>query len=132
MSELFDTLDANGDERIYYSDFLAATLEKRTDIREEALRAVFHRLDADQSGALSAEDFRTVLGETFEGVNVDEMINEAGLGKAGEISFDAFMQMLGRHDAIPAVTQPLSPPKIPRDPGEKRTVDFFDEVEIRG
>merc|ERR1712232_91991 len=77
ISQLFDVLDANSDEEIYYSDFLAATLDARSQLRDEAVRAAFHRLDADGSGTTSASDLRRVLGETFEGVNVDLLVKEA-------------------------------------------------------
>jgi len=101
IEELFDTLDGSGHERIYYSDFLAATMEVRHRLREEAVRATFHRLDADNSGAISVEDFREVLGETFEGVNVEELCREADPSGSGQITFDVFVRVLQGRDAVP-------------------------------
>lgn len=63
IGSLFEVLDANGDEQVYYSDFLAATLDVRKQIRKEAVLSAFHRLDADGSGSISPDDLRKVIGE---------------------------------------------------------------------
>jgi len=109
LDELFSVLDANGDEQIYYSDFLAATLEVRRDLREEAVRATFHRLDADNSGTIGVEDFRNVIGETFEGENVEELLKEVDPTGCGEIGFDAFLRVLEDRDAVPSTPTSATP-----------------------
>eukprot|EP00933_Yihiella_yeosuensis_P053691 TRINITY_DN51965_c0_g1_i1.p1 TRINITY_DN51965_c0_g1~~TRINITY_DN51965_c0_g1_i1.p1 ORF type:complete len:566 (+),score=110.55 TRINITY_DN51965_c0_g1_i1:119-1816(+) len=96
---LFDVLDANGDEQIYYSDFLAATMDARKQLREEAVIAAFHRLDADGSGSISVDDLRRVIGETFEGVDVELLVREADAACRGELGFDDFMNVLEDTDA---------------------------------
>jgi len=125
LDELFCMLDANGDEQIYYSDFLAATMQARSRLREEAVRATFHRLDADGSGAISAQDFRTVLGETFEGVDVEELLREADPRSGGEISFEAFVRVLEDHDAVPLTPSPS--PRKRTGPVPARRMIFFPE-----
>lgn len=107
LKELFEALDANGDERINYSDFLAATMQTRSWNRERNVRACFHRLDADRSGAISADDFRAVVGETFEGVDVEELVAEADPDNVGEISFDAFIRLLDDRDATTPAHTPI-------------------------
>jgi len=87
-------------------------LQGRNRLREEAVRAAFRRLDADDSGSISVQDVRTVLGETFEGVDAEEVIREASLllaqhagpevAGSGEISFDAFLRVLEDHHAVPS------------------------------
>lgn len=101
LQQLFDVLDANGDEQIYYSDFLAATMDARTQLREETLRAAFHRLDADHSGTLNASDFRSVLGDTFEGIDVEVLVKEADKKGKGEVSFNDFLRLVEACDATP-------------------------------
>lgn len=111
LDDLFSVLDANGDERIYYSEFLAATMEKRGHaLREETVRATFHRLDADGSGTINSQDLRTVLGETFEGVDVEELVKEADPASNGEISFESFLRILEDREAAVA-TPSASIPK---------------------
>eukprot|EP00448_Togula_jolla_P000727 CAMPEP_0170601918 /NCGR_PEP_ID=MMETSP0224-20130122/18116_1 /TAXON_ID=285029 /ORGANISM="Togula jolla, Strain CCCM 725" /LENGTH=651 /DNA_ID=CAMNT_0010926727 /DNA_START=29 /DNA_END=1981 /DNA_ORIENTATION=- len=106
LDELCGFLDANGDEQIYYSDFLAATLEARQLLSEEAMRAAFHRLDADNSGLITSDDFRSVIGESFEGTGVDALVLEADLDGRGEISFDSFVSVL--RDKTPLAVREVS------------------------
>lgn len=101
IGDLFAMLDANGDDRIYYSDFLAGTMEARTTLRTEAMRATFSRFDADGSGTISVDDFRQVLGDTFEGVNIDRLVAEANPDHHGEITYSSFLSVLEAADAVP-------------------------------
>jgi len=102
INELFDVLDANGDEQVYYSDFLAAAINTRSIMREESLRSAFHRLDADGSGSISASDLRKVVGDTFEGVNVELLVQEADVsGKGDELDFGGFVRLLEDYDSTP-------------------------------
>jgi len=133
LDELFCMLDTNGDEQIYYSDFLAATMQARSRLREEAVRATFNRLDADGSGAISVQDFRTVLGETFEGVDVEELVNEADPVNRGEISFEVFVRVLEDHDAVPTSPAPSAHMRRASSPTkERRTIVFFPEEATNG
>lgn len=99
IDRLFQVLDSNSDEQIYYSDFLAATMDARSQLRQEAVRAAFHRLDADSSGTISADDLRRVIGETFEGVDVELLVREADTGGTGEVGFNDFIRLLDGRDA---------------------------------
>jgi len=109
VAELFDVLDANGDEQVYYSDFLAAASQTRSHLRAEAVRKVFNRLDTDRTGTLSASDLYRVIGENFADVSADDLLRdfEVTLDGQGAITFDTFFRMLERHDAVP-VLQPLN------------------------
>jgi len=99
ISDLFEVLDANGDEQVYYSDFLAATMDARKQLREEAVLAAFNRLDVDHSGAISVDDLKRAIGDTFEGVNVELLVKEADAACRGELSFEDFMNVLEESDA---------------------------------
>lgn len=100
IDELCGMLDSNGDERINCSDFLAATLEgsARARNRDLVMRATFSRLDADRSGTIGTEDLRTVLGDTFEGAGVEEVMAEVAPEDLQGISYAAFVGMLERRD----------------------------------
>jgi calcium-dependent protein kinase len=101
IDDLFHLLDTNGDQQIYYSGFLAATMEMRDRLREEALRATFHRLDANQSGTIEAADLKLILGDEFEGVEVEQVIGEAITPSAGgKIDFQDFVKVLQRRDEM--------------------------------
>lgn len=101
IDRLFQVIDSNSDEQIYYSDFLAATLDARSRLRQETVRAAFHRLDADSSGTISADDMRKVIGATFEGVDVELLVREADTAGKGEVGFNDFIRILDLRDAMP-------------------------------
>lgn len=92
--QLFSTLDINHDNEICYSEFLAASMQDRLHVDDEALRRTFHRFDRDDSGAITADNLRTLLGNTFENVGVEELIIEADKNGDGEICYDEFRQCL--------------------------------------
>jgi calcium-dependent protein kinase len=94
LKELFHMMDANGDEQIYYSDFLAAAMDQK--LTEEQLWAAFRRLDADNSGAISVEDIQSVIGNTFEGLDAQHLFEDAEFSPCanGEIGFDSFRRAL--------------------------------------
>lgn len=115
LTELFQAMDVNGDQQIYYSDFLAATMSEEHKVREEHLRAAFRRLDADNSGAISAADIVSTIGETFEGVETHCLMRDAGLSPSGmspsargEISFDMFVNVLNDESGIATPTDDSS------------------------
>jgi calcium-dependent protein kinase len=104
LAELFDVMDVNGDEQIYYSDFLAATMNSELTLREENLRVAFRRLDADNSGAISAEDIQISIGGNLEGVETWQLVQDSGLSPSKcEIGFEAFVGLLGRVQPTPDI-----------------------------
>jgi len=94
LIQLFAVLDANGDEQVYFNEFLAASMNVKSNFSKDTLRAAFDRFDADRSGTISVHDLRTVLGETFEGVNVEIIFQEADMHGKGEVTFDDFKRII--------------------------------------
>jgi calcium-dependent protein kinase len=89
--ELFGALDTNGDQRIYYSEFLAATVQIGATEHKSALKASFARLDADGSGSVGASDLRRTLGRTFEGADVAELLSSVS-AQSGELGYREFVE----------------------------------------
>lgn len=96
LKELFQVLDINGDDQIYYSDFLAATMNDELKLRDEYLWAAFNRLDADNSGSISVDDIENTIGGAFEGVEMKKLMRDAGLIPAARvgISYESFVGVL--------------------------------------
>lgn len=88
---LFKSLDTDNDNEIAYSEFLAAALQGRVKVHEDLLRKTFAKFDADQRGRISAADLRGILGEHFEGEDVEHLISEADTDKDGSIDYDEFL-----------------------------------------
>lgn len=87
--QLFAALDANGDKRIYYSEFMAATVNVCRHDHEDALQATFARLDADSSGSIGIDDLIATVGATFEGSDVAELLYEGA-----ELHFEDFAEAI--------------------------------------
>merc|ERR1739848_483871 len=62
---LFKNVDTNKDGFIYYTEFLAATLEAQGRIKEERLASAFDRFDSDDTGFISRQNLRIILGSDY-------------------------------------------------------------------
>jgi calcium-dependent protein kinase len=93
--QVFQALDYNHDQEIHYSDFLAAMVDAyRIDVNDEVLSDAFRRFDADNSGYITAENLRDVLGSKVEGERVESFIEEADSDFDGKLSFAEFAAYL--------------------------------------
>ncbi|CAE7042195.1 CPK4 [Symbiodinium natans] len=90
----FDALDTNHDEEIHYSDFLAAMVSTRISLHDHLLKATFKKFDVDSSGYITAANLREVLGDTFEGEQVEKLLSEADILKDNRISYSEFKSYL--------------------------------------
>lgn len=97
--KVFQALDANNDDTIFYSEFLAAMMSGRIALHDQLLKDTFRRFDVDKLGYLSAEDITKVLGPS---INAAEVMEEVDLDRNGKISIDEFMAYLRHHDAFPS------------------------------
>lgn len=73
-------------------EWVVATINKKKLLSNEKLEAAFRLFDRDNSGYISAEEVRDVLGigkNTNEKV-WDEIVNEVDVNGDGEISFKEF------------------------------------------
>lgn len=89
--QIFDAVDLDGTGHIRYTEFLAATIEAQGAISEERLAEAFDRLDSDDSGYISADNLREILGEDFPKDEIEMIIKEAS--KNGQISYSDFLAL---------------------------------------
>jgi EF-hand domain pair len=85
--------DVDGSGKIRYTEFLAATIEAHGSISEERLAEAFDRIDADDSGYISAENLKAMLGDEFSERDIEEIIKEADLTHDGQISYAEFLAL---------------------------------------
>lgn len=100
IREVLQHIDSNASGVVDYSEFLAATLEKKKYMREDRLWAAFRVFDVDGNGTISKEELQKILlgGQVdVEGdKSIDEIIRECDLNGDGEISFDEFVKMMNK------------------------------------
>lgn len=97
INDLFSVLDTNGENEIFFSDFLAATMEVQKNLRDESLQKIFHRLDNDGSGSISTRDLQSALGEGVLHGNKQAILEDfdgAGLDCNGEMTYDSFVRLV--------------------------------------
>ncbi|CAE7886108.1 CPK12, partial [Symbiodinium sp. KB8] len=93
-TKIFQALDTTQTDEIHYSEFLAAMVSTRIALHDDLLLATFKRFDKDNSGRITVENLREVLGETFEGNAVENIMLEADLTGSGDISYEEWIQYL--------------------------------------
>jgi len=91
---IFEALDSNNDDEIHYSDFLAAMVSTRIALHDDLLRSAFKRFDKENTGYITPESLRQVLGESFDGEQVENLVKEADQLKDGRISYSEFVSYL--------------------------------------
>jgi hypothetical protein len=85
--------DIDGRGAIRYTEFLAATIEAHGAISEERLAEAFDRLDSDNSGFISAENLKEILGKDFPEDEIASIIKDVDQAKDGRISYSEFLAM---------------------------------------
>lgn len=88
---IFEALDSNHDEEIYYTDFLAAMVSTRIEVHDGLLKQAFARFDIDRSGYITADNLKDILGDACEGLDVSQLLKEADLLNDGRISYPEFV-----------------------------------------
>jgi len=97
-SEIFHAMDFHHDDAIHYTDFLAAMVSTRIALHDDLLHMAFNKFDTHNSGYITKEDLREVLGANFEGEHVEDLMKEAELSEHGKISYADFVSYIkGSH-----------------------------------
>jgi calcium-dependent protein kinase len=94
VGPIFEALNTSPNEEIHeiqYSEFLAAMVSTRIKMHDDMLTATFHRFDVDNSGYITKDNLKVVLGESFEGAEVDTLLREADRSGDGQISREEFI-----------------------------------------
>eukprot|EP00922_Rhytidocystis_sp_ex-Travisia-forbesii_P049188 GHVS01073256.1.p1 GENE.GHVS01073256.1~~GHVS01073256.1.p1 ORF type:complete len:638 (-),score=86.27 GHVS01073256.1:710-2623(-) len=102
LDQLMQEVDSDGSGVIDYTEFIAASLDKRQYIQEDVCWAAFRVFDLDANGKISPEELLQVLGsDNVQGVfsnqevaEIQAMIKEVDTDGDGQIDFDEFMAMM--------------------------------------
>ena len=107
LDQLLGELDTDGSGKIDYTEFIAATMDRKTYMREDVLWAAFRVFDVDGSGKISRQELTTLLAKdsvtkSLGMKQIEAMIKEVDNDGDGEIDFDEFMQMMRKGAAAAA------------------------------
>merc|ERR1712176_324620 len=101
LQQMMDLIDTDGSGVIDYSEFMAATMDKRRYIQEDVCWRAFKTFDVDGSGSIDKEELMKLLG-IADGVSdlmqlkvtekeVDSIMEEVDLNGDGKIDFEEFL-----------------------------------------
>ncbi|KAF7458403.1 calcium-dependent protein kinase CDPK5 [Cryptosporidium felis] len=105
IDNLLMELDTDGNGRIDYTEFLAASIDHRLYEQESLCKAAFRVFDLDMDGRISPQELSRVLNvtfiqEAFEQSTIDSLLKEVDTNQDGFIDFNEFMRMMmgDKHD----------------------------------
>eukprot|EP00929_Paragymnodinium_shiwhaense_P018171 TRINITY_DN1282_c1_g1_i1.p1 TRINITY_DN1282_c1_g1~~TRINITY_DN1282_c1_g1_i1.p1 ORF type:complete len:536 (+),score=126.76 TRINITY_DN1282_c1_g1_i1:72-1610(+) len=96
----FAALDTSQTDEIHYSEFLAAMCSTRVAMHDDLLKNTFKRFDKDNSGYITADNLRDVLGSQ----DVQAILEEVDRNTDGKISYEEFLGYLRNHSDSEAAT----------------------------
>jgi len=99
LLEVLKAADTDNSGTINYTEFLAATMNTQTFLREDYLKTAFQMFDQDGSGKIDRDELHTLLaGDQFKDVytkeQLDYAIKEVDDNGDGEIDFEEFLLMM--------------------------------------
>jgi len=103
LAELMERIDTDGSGVIDYSEFMAATMDKKKFIQEDVCWRAFKTFDVDGSGLLDKQELMRLLGvDDITDVmqvavteeEVDAIMKEVDVNGDGKIDFDEFLTMM--------------------------------------
>lgn len=116
IKEMYSKLDHENIGHVDYTEFIAAALEKRLYLEEEALHDAFEEFDVDRTGIITHENLHDVMGKDFSDEEITEMIAEADFEHNGHITYEEFKMMMAG-----VVVQPQGYDKVKRSAGRSRS-----------
>merc|ERR1711972_1168239 len=98
LEDIFKNVDTNGTGKIDYSEFLAATLDKRLLMQKDICWEAFRVFDTNGDGKLSCAELKELLeghvSASLDESKVQKMIAEVDATGDGCINFSEFCAML--------------------------------------
>lgn len=105
VANIFNSLDSRCDQHVEYSDFLSAMVGSKIAIDGDLIRSAFRRFDVDNTGFISADNLRAVLGSCNRG-DIDKIMAEADAlcpdGKIDIEEFEAYLTQEATDDQLEA------------------------------
>lgn len=91
---IFNRVDQTGDREIHYTEFVAAALQAKLLLNEKYIKEAFQKFDVDNTGLISEDDLRRVIGDEYKGENVGQILRQVDYKGNGYIDYDEFVKAL--------------------------------------
>lgn len=127
---LFAALDTNHGNTICYTELLAALLDDTVQSDESVLRRTFARFDREEAGEITVDNLRSLLGDTFDNVDVAELISDVDTTGSGAIRYEDFFQYLQTGSSKQPYSMPTQSPTGQRPEKHCSLVDALTDAEL--
>jgi calcium-dependent protein kinase len=106
LQQIMEDVDADHSGVIDYTEFLAATLDKKVYMVEDVCWQAFRIFDRNNDGRISKDDMHAVLTDddvqSSCGLDIEEMMHIVDSNDDGTIDFQEFMEMMRDEPLTPA------------------------------
>jgi Ca2+-binding EF-hand superfamily protein len=79
---------------VEFSEFITAACNRKRLLSKKNLEAAFTQMDTDQSGSLSSDELKRILGPLIDEQSWAEIVAKVDKDFDGEIDLSEFMKMM--------------------------------------
>jgi calcium-dependent protein kinase len=97
IDTIITEVDYQGNKKINYSEFIAATIQTKEILNDSKLMILFKEFDVDNSGKITKPNLKEAFLKFERSLSIeelDEIMDKHDKAKDGEISYDEFKLML--------------------------------------
>ena len=94
VDEIFKSMDTDKSGKIDYTEWLAATLDEKSYLKEARLFEVFKAFDKDESGKISKEELMKLLQVEDDPERINKIMEDIDKNKDGYIDYNEFLDMM--------------------------------------
>jgi calcium-dependent protein kinase len=91
---IMNEVDMDQSGTIDYNEFVLAAMNRQKVLNKEKLEATFKMFDKDGNGKISADEIRTILGNSNDKGALEAIVKEVDANGDGEISLVEFKEMM--------------------------------------
>mmetsp|Transcript_117954 Transcript_117954/g.251928 ORF Transcript_117954/g.251928 Transcript_117954/m.251928 type:complete len:523 (-) Transcript_117954:58-1626(-) len=124
LDDILKSVDCNGSGALDYTEFLAATMDRKLYIQRDVCWAAFRTFDLDGDGKITKDELARVLNgdgvkKALGAGKIDNMIREVDANGDGCVDFEEFLAMMASQRSKRTQDEPLAPAGKRRAAGDE-------------